>query len=77
MQVKVVKDFRDKYSSELFKEGDIIDNITNERCAEINSTPFGKFVEVLNEEEKVEEVKEEKTAVVRKGKKETTKKAGE
>lgn len=43
MTVKVVKQFRDKYTKTLHKAGDIIE-ISNERYEEINSTSHGVLV---------------------------------
>lgn len=65
MKVKVLKEFRDKYTKAFHKKNEIIE-ITKERYSEINSTALGIFVEKLEEEnaEKdvvIEEVKEENT----------------
>jgi len=48
MKVKVLRNFRDKYTKKLYKKGQIID-VTNERYEEINSTAHGILVEKLNE----------------------------
>ena len=49
MKAKVLKDFRDKQSKEIRKQGDIIE-ISKERFEEINSTSL--FVEEVKEEKK-------------------------
>jgi len=44
MKVKVIKDFRDKYTKKLHKTGEELE-ITKERYEEINSTAHGILVE--------------------------------
>ena len=48
MKVKVLRNFRDKYTKKLYKKGQIID-VTNERYEEINSTAHGILVEKVEE----------------------------
>jgi hypothetical protein len=48
MKVKVLRNFRDKYTKKLYKKGQIID-VTNERYEEINSTAHGVLVEKIQE----------------------------
>lgn len=43
MKVKVLQDFMDKHTLIIHKKDDVID-MTDERCAEINSTSLGSFV---------------------------------
>lgn len=47
MKVKVLKNFRDKYTKDLHKKGTEIE-ITKERYEEINSTAFGVLVKAVN-----------------------------
>ncbi len=46
MTVKVIKQFKDKYTKTLHKAGDIIE-ISNERYEEINSTSHGVLVKAV------------------------------
>jgi len=48
MKVKVLRNFRDKYTKKLYKKGQIID-VTNERYEEINSTAHGVLVKAIEE----------------------------
>lgn len=48
MKAKVLKQFKDKYTKELYKKGQVIE-VTNERYEEINSTAHGILVEKLDE----------------------------
>lgn len=48
MKVKVLRNFRDKYTKKLCKKGQIID-VTNERYKEINSTAHGVLVKAIEE----------------------------
>lgn len=57
MKVKVLKEFRDKYSGKLYKAGDIIE-VSAERFGEIQTV--GNLVEKV--EEKTETVKKSKKA---------------
>lgn len=47
MKVKVIKQFKDKYTKVLHRETEIIE-ITKERFEEINSTSFGVLVEEVS-----------------------------
>lgn len=49
MKVKVIKDYRDKYTRGLHKVNEEL-TITKERFEEINSTALGVFVEEIKEE---------------------------
>ena len=49
MKVKVIKDFIDKNSNALCKEGSILD-FSEERIKEINSTVYGVFLARADEE---------------------------
>lgn len=49
MKAKVLKQFKDKYTKELYKKGQIID-VTNERYEEINSTAHGVLVEAIEQD---------------------------
>lgn len=51
MRVKVIKDFRDKYTKKLHKAGEELE-ITKERYEEINSTAHGIFVKEIPEKKK-------------------------
>ena len=57
MKVKVLKEFRDKYSGKLYKAGDIIE-VSAERFGEIQTV--GNLVEKV--EEKTETAKKSKKA---------------
>lgn len=46
MKVRVIKQFRNKYSKKRYKVGDILD-ISENRFNEINSTKHGKLVEKI------------------------------
>ncbi len=46
MKVKVLMDFRDKHTREIYRAGEVIE-VTNERFAEINGTSHGVFVEKI------------------------------
>lgn len=48
MKAKVLKQFKDKYTKELYKKGQVIE-VTNERYEEINSTAHGILVKVIEE----------------------------
>ena len=48
MKVKVLRNFRDKYTKKLYKKGQIID-VTNELYEEINSTAHGVLVKAIEE----------------------------
>lgn len=52
MNVKVIERFKDRETGEIRKVGDVFD-ATEERCAEI--LKVGKFIEVCQREEEVEE----------------------
>ena len=54
MKVKVIKQFRNKYSKKIHKVGDILD-ISDKRFKEMNSTKHGDLVEEIKEEEPTEE----------------------
>lgn len=56
MKVRVVKKFRDKYTKELYKKGQIIE-VSNERYEEINSTAHGILVEKIEEKKKDKKAK--------------------
>lgn len=43
MKVRVLQDFMDKHTLIIHKKDDVID-MTDERCAEVNSTSLGSFV---------------------------------
>ena len=49
MKVKVLRNFRDKYTKKLYKKGQIIE-VTNERYEEINSTAHGVLVEAIEQD---------------------------
>ena len=51
MKVKVIKDFRDKYTKKLHKTGEELE-ITKERYEEINSTAHGILVKEIHEKKK-------------------------
>ena len=46
MKATVVSKFRDKYSKDIYEEGEIIE-VSKERFVEINSTPYGVLVEEM------------------------------
>ncbi len=48
MKVKVIRQFRDKYTNQLYQKGRIIET-TKERYEEINSTAHGVLVEKIQE----------------------------
>jgi len=49
LKAKVLKQFKDKYTKELYKKGQIIE-VTNERYEEINSTAHGVLVEAIEQD---------------------------
>jgi hypothetical protein len=51
MKVRVIKDFRDKYTKKIHKTGEILE-ITKERYEEINSTAHGIFAKEMPEDQK-------------------------
>lgn len=51
MKVKVLKEFKDKYTKELYKKGKTIE-VAKERYEEINSTSHGKLVEEIKPKKK-------------------------
>ena len=57
MKVRAIKLFQDKKEG-VIREKDDTFIISKERCKEINSTRFGKLVEVIDKTEEVEETKE-------------------
>lgn len=54
MKVRVIKQFKNKYSKKIHKVGDILD-ISNNRLKEINSAGHGELVTEVIEPEKEEE----------------------
>lgn len=53
MKVKVVKEFKNKYSKKIHKVGDTLD-ISDSRFKEINSTKHGILVKEIKEKNKKE-----------------------
>lgn len=51
MKVKVIKDFRDKYTKKLHKAGEELE-ITKERYEEINSTAHGILVKEMSQKKR-------------------------
>ena len=49
MKVKAIRRFRDKYTKELYKKGQILE-VSNERYEEINSTAHGVLVEAIEQD---------------------------
>lgn len=58
MKIRVIKNFRDKYNNNRYKEDEELE-ITEERFEEINSTSFGILVEKIEENTKEDEKTEE------------------
>lgn len=48
MDVKILEDFKNKYSKTLYRKGEV-HNFSEKRVEEINSTGHGKLVEILKE----------------------------
>lgn len=48
MKVKALKDFRDKYTGELYKKGSTIE-VTDERAAEMNTAPAAPLIAAVKE----------------------------
>lgn len=55
MKVRVLKRFKDKYTKEIYKVGQIID-ITHERYEEMNSTAYGVLVKAIEENKNLEDM---------------------
>jgi len=44
MKVRALKDFRDKYTKEIYKKGSVFE-VSKERAEEINSSPAAPLIE--------------------------------
>jgi len=56
MKAKVIDTFRDKYTKENYKKGQVIE-VSKRRFEEMNSTAFGVLVEAVSEKPKQEQKK--------------------
>lgn len=56
MKVKVIKDFRDKYTKKIHEVGEEIE-VTKERYEEINSTAHGILIKKIEEKKERQESK--------------------
>lgn len=59
MKVKVIKQFKDKYTNEVYKVGKTL-TVSKERCEEILTV--GKLVEVVEEKKAAKKPAKEETA---------------
>lgn len=56
MKAKVIDTFRDKYTKENYKKGQVIE-VSKRRFEEMNSTAFGVLVEAVSEKPEQEQKK--------------------
>lgn len=49
MKVRVLEDFKNKYSKTVYRQGEIVE-FSKKRIKEINSTSHGQLVEIVEEE---------------------------